>query len=136
MFHKPTELELVIGTVFKYLPLWLIPVFHLLPTRGVKRLKIFKDTAMKVALSIVQRETHAQTMGLPLGNDIMSILGEQSMNCLRQFSMTSGWRAVRANRSGVPKSKLTDKELLSQMMAVRRLGCHPHLSLKRFLCRC
>jgi len=76
MFHKPTDMEIAIGSVFKFLPLWLIPVFLLLPQRGVKRLRIFKASATKVASSIVQRETHAHSKGLPLGNDIMSILGE------------------------------------------------------------
>ena len=76
MFHKPTDIELASMTMFRYMPLWLIPILRRLPGRGMKRLTNFHAIARKTTSEILQREGQALQDGRPQGNDMLSHLCE------------------------------------------------------------
>ncbi|KIJ49182.1 hypothetical protein M422DRAFT_246987 [Sphaerobolus stellatus SS14] len=82
--------------LFQYLPLWLLqPIGKLLMRSSL--VKKFKDNAEKIALENIEKERSAAAGQVPEGRDIMSTL-------------------VRSNLSEDAQRKLTDEELLGQLI--------------------
>jgi hypothetical protein len=74
MFRQPSDVSLIIVTLFGYLPTWVADILLKVAMRAAKRLSKFHSVSKKIALDIVQREMASLEGDLPPGKDIMSSL--------------------------------------------------------------
>ncbi|KIJ49197.1 hypothetical protein M422DRAFT_246998 [Sphaerobolus stellatus SS14] len=103
MFHKRSPLAVALSAVVFKLPFSLMKLFQSVALRGTGKLKVFQDTARKIASNIIEREVMASRGDAPEGKDIMSSL-------------------VRANMSAESKYRLTEEEMLAQTMILTIAG--------------
>jgi len=103
MFHKPNDISIAIGGLFRYLPIWVSAILQKVTMRAAKRFSEYQTVSRNIALEIVQREMASLEGGVPQGKDIMSSL-------------------LRANMSETAKNKLSTEEVLSQMSTLTLAG--------------
>ena len=75
-FFKRTDLSIAFEALWGYIPLEIVKILQMIPTKSMARLAKYMTVARKVANNLVDTQTQSYFSGKDGGKDVMSILGK------------------------------------------------------------
>ncbi|GJJ14242.1 hypothetical protein Clacol_008506 [Clathrus columnatus] len=124
MFSQRTNAQLAIGDLMGKLPSFISRGLLNSSLSAMNRFQEFVSISSKISSSIMVREKEAARLGQELkSKDLLSTLSRPRFWCRFNNPLTDHRSlSVRANLSENPRSRLTDEEVLSQMIAFTIAG--------------